>query len=360
MTLNLFFDNGLFSLLTKNDHENFYNNFHDSLACHIPSFKDKDCSIIFTEDSFLEYIGLGNILNLKPKLNLDKLNIDLKNIDEKKLSKILDEKFNEAINHFLKHPKLIKKILLEKIDEQLEHSKNLATTFIVKDTLIRYKTNIIEDYKNFHKSLAFNLAWHVICQLPFINLEQISKEKFENTKIILAKIQTALLRIFYHLYTKQKIELNSYRLSDKMSKNSTYLGHINNDNSIKKNYYFPYFLEDNKDLCDADYIHFATLGTLNFNNEQEPCLVFTTDEQKVIENRLIYQLHAIKPLCSLPNSTIKIIPGIVFIVDRENGKIKNKIDVSTIKKDAHIEFSYEENISNKNEILFRKPKQSAQ
>lgn len=120
--------------------------------------------------------------------------------------------------------------------------------------------------------------------------------------------------------------------------------------------YIPDLLEHNlKDLCDADFIHFATFGLLNQSSSvQESGILFTADNRKTIETRLVIQLSVMRFLCNAEKSKLKLSLGLIFIVDPRKGIITDRIDVSKISEDEGIQLVLEDTFLQDSFVTFKK------
>jgi len=360
---NIFYDNSVYRPLAKKGNEGLYVSFYDSLMNHVPSLDNSEYQVYFTWSSLLEAIGDGNFLEkYEPRLNLDDFCIS-ENISEeseealhKTLSEHLSAAYSFARTHFLNHPELSQKRLLEKIDDQLKYSTNPAVKDLIDDTLGRYRALIIEDFDWARESCAQHLTWDAICAFPFANLDQRPKESQESTRRHVRQISEWLLRRF-HDGRAEGFDFTSFRLVDKIQKelltNRSFIERIEKEQG-KSNLqiYIPGLLDSHlKDLCDADYIHFSTFG-LNGS----PGIMFTADDKDVVYTRLVLQLAIMRFLCAAEKSKLQLFPGIVFIVNPLSGLIIDKIDVSEIKENDHIKIIIDE-LENGGEsfVTFKKP-----
>lgn len=227
---------------------------------------------------------------------------------------------------------------------------------MIDNTLVRYRTSIIEDFDWAAKSCAQHLTWDAICAFPFANLDQRSKELQETTRRYVRQISEWLLRRF-HDGRADGFDFTSFRLVDKIQKelltNRSFIERIEKEQG-KSNLqiYIPGLLDSHlKDLCDADYIHFSTFGLNN-----SPGIMFTADDKDVVYTRLVLQLAVMRFLCAAEKSKLQIFSGIVFIVNPLSGLIVDKIDVSEIKENAHIKIIIDELESGgESFVTFKKP-----
>lgn len=319
---NFYFDNGVFRQLIKPGNEQLYKNLYESLNRFNLSLES--IRVYFTAYSFLEAIGEGNFLENNKniiKLALDQYNInDNISVDLDTIDQIIENTYHRANNYFLNHPTLKKDHLIKRIETQLCFSGNNATENIIEDTLKRYENCIKNQYESFRDSLAVECAWDAICSHNFIVLDQTSENHKNNMRKIIRKIGERLLRIFHDVRKIYQIDLNSSRLTNNIVSEFITDSNLFEKPPIDK----ALLLVKNKDFSDADYIHFATLGSLN---DSQPIIILTCDTKPVIMARLQAQLWMINFLKSAEKSQLTINPGIICIVDPETLTIIEKIDV---------------------------------
>lgn len=344
---NVYYDNGIFVRLTAQGNEKYSINFYDSLIHYIPSLHNGLYKTYFTWSSLLEAIGLGNLKEKDPKLNLSEFHIRR---NDQNIEKKLDEAYHHAHQHFLHHPKLSIESLINTIQKQIDLFTSEATITLIEDTLKRYKKSISSSPDDRKESVAQHLAWDAVCECPFANFNQIKDEDQVQIRRKTRQINEWLLRIF-HDKQAQKIDLSSYRLADKIQKEL-----LSSDEYFElfqqrekrgaSKISVPHLLENGKDLGDADAIHFVTFGYENRSG-----IVFTTDKPEVLKQRLIIQLSVMRFLCAVEKSELNLLPGIVLFVDSETCVVYDKLDVSELNEEAGINIHIEDLKTNRKRSL---------
>lgn len=329
---NVYYDNGVFVKLTARGNESYSINFYDSLIRYIPSLDNGLYTTYFTWSSLLEAIGLGNLREKNPKLDLSEFYISR---NDQNIEKKLDEAYRYAHQCFLYHLELSTGSLVNTIQTQIDLSTSEATVKLVEDTLGRYKKSILSSPNDRKESLAQHLAWDAVCECPFANFSQMKDEDQVRVRKKTRQINEWLLRIF-HDKQAQGIDLSSYRLADKIQKellsSDEYFALFQQrEKRGPSKINVPHLLENRKDLGDADAIHFVTFGY-----ENRPGIVFTTDKPEVIKQRAIIQLSVMRFLCNAEKSKMILLLGIVLFVDPETCVVYDKLDIAELNEEAGI------------------------
>jgi len=294
----VFYDNGILRAMAKDETGKVHDLVYDSLIKYEPSLKEGLYKLVFTEASFLEFIGEGDFLTkYKPSLKLN-LFEDIKNqANKSSLDKKLYKAYERAFSYFLGHTELSKEKLLEKIDRQLGFSNSPATKDLIGEAIGFYRKKLERDDQWVCESLAHYLAWNAVCN--FLHFEQhnfkedssIDNEKFK-------QIIEWLLRIF-HDRRSNGIDLDSHRL---FTLAQQYLSILNEYKISKK------AILRGKDLCDANVIHYATFGTI----DSHACIVVTTDELEVLEERIKIQKEMMQFLFEAEDSKLNYTSGKIY------------------------------------------------
>ncbi|MGL4539457.1 MAG: IS1/IS1595 family N-terminal zinc-binding domain-containing protein [Candidatus Rhabdochlamydia sp.] len=75
------------------------------------------------------------------------------------------------------------------------------------------------------------------------------------------------------------------------------------------------------------------------------------DKPEIIKQRITIQLSVMHFLCSAENSTLKLLPGLIFIVNSETCIIYDKLNVAEFNKEASIEIRIEDVKANRKRSL---------
>lgn len=309
----IFYDTGVFRPMAADKTGKVYNAIYDSLVSYEPSFKNGLYEIIFPVGSFLEFVGMGKILK-RCKLNLGFFEAIVDESNNSPLSKKFYEAFGYAFNFFLQRPELSKETLIKKIDGQLGYSNSPATKEMIEQTVGKYRANLESDELLVRHRIARYLAWNAICD--FLCFEKYNfKEGSPANNEKFKKIIEWLLKEF-HDRRVDGIDLDSHRL---FTLAQQYLDTLNGCpvSETKK------AIESDKDLCDANVIHYATFGTI----DNDPCIVVTADKSEVIKERIKIQKKIMNFLSGVADSKLNYSPGKIYTTITLY-EINNQIDPS--------------------------------
>lgn len=352
----IYTDNNFFRQLVKRDNEKLWDSFYDSLIQIFPSLNNGLYRQIFTCFSLLEAIAEGKMrTQYTPKLNLNKFllcksdtlsedSLEDNESEYQTLGTQLDKATLFAVNYYKSHPGLSKENLLNKIDEQLLYSTSNAAEDLIKNTLIRYKQSILNDYASFLDKISMELTWDSICSFDFFQLDKKSNHSNETFRKRLIKIKEMLLHVFHDGQVKGR-DLGSFRLCEAVQRerltSKEFIEKIESEHENKKyKISVPGMLKGEHDLCDVDVIHYATLGYYDPEFKKSfPVVVFTSDDRSVIKTRILLQLSIIRFMCKdVLGSQLKLIPGEIHFIDKKTGVVNEEpIIISEISESEHFD-----------------------
>jgi len=281
-----------------------WDSFYDSLIQFVPSLDNGLYRQVFTCFSLLEAIGEGQIrTQYTPKLNLNKfllcnsdaLSEDLLEDSESEyqiLGTQLDKATLFAVNYYKSHPGLSKENLLSKIEEQLHYSTSNAAEDLIKNTLIRYKQSILNDYESFLDKISLELTWDSICSFDFFRLDKKSNQSNELFRKQFTRLKKMLLHVFHDGQVNGR-DLGSFRLCEAIHRerliSKEFIKKIESEHGNKKyKISISGMLKEEHDLCDVDVIHYATLGYYDPEFQKSfPVKVFTSDDRRAIKTRVL-------------------------------------------------------------------------
>lgn len=281
-------DNSVFKTLIKKGNENLANNFYDLLKVKDINFVDVQCESIFTGLSLLEAIGLGGIKK-SVKIALPQTTFN----NKEEFIRIFNENFDKAYCIYKKHEEIQAAKLVQKIHDEITiFSTNTATKELVDKTLGLYLNDLKVDPDGCVEDIAIDLAWDTACGFKYIDMNAFNKHDCLSRKELINDIYNVQFTLWYRL-KKEGWELSPYVITDRFQKNVALfpdykelakdcLGYksINSINFVGE-------LGADKDLCDADLIHFITLGKYDLTRQKHvPDIAFTCESQNIIQNRV--------------------------------------------------------------------------
>lgn len=330
-------DNGLYGLLVRTDKEARWDVFYDSLMVQSPEYDNEPFKVIFTGLSLLEAIGWGSKLKKSSKDQFVSPALDNKD----KIMMAPKTIYDAAFLFYKRRSMLQRKNLLKRINKQIRrYSASKATVDLVQETLGYWKECLKKRKARDILKIIHELAWDATCSFEYVKQDNVPLIERKNVDANIELLYNALFFLWYDLQynvlRKKRIELTSYRITDRASFAETHslsyreivlkeqsLNHIN---SIK----IKAELDLVQDLSDTDLIHYVTLGHYNFEHcLYTPVVAFTCDNEEQIRDRICLQILHIKKLQSI-KPDLQIIPGVVYFVNRECGVIGKPLYVRDV------------------------------
>lgn len=316
---NFFIDNGLYKNLVKTDREESWNLFYDSLIARAPQYKDIDYEIIFSSFSVLEAIGLGKQFKTDGKKKFSKPSI-ASELEAKEAPYII---FKAAFEFYNNHASISQKSLADQIKEQINnYSKSEATTELVAKTLGNYNRFLKKCPKKALRIIVESLAWDTACSFNYFELNEASIKARTNAETRIKILYSTLFSIWLE-QRRRKVELCSYRITDRINIDASYIPTYRNSVSLETNIAkinsikFLAELDPGHDLVDADLIHFVTLGKYDHKRKKYiPVVAFTCDSKEVIKDRITLQLNTLRKMFNgTPYLQSLIVPGIIYFAN---------------------------------------------
>lgn len=278
----IYFDNGLFRRLSEQGKEEVWNIFFDNLVVLDHRFANAkhDLEIVFNGSSLLEAIGLGRI---KENTAVKQLKIKLKS--DLMAREVVDWSsyvLDEAYSFFSAHLPLQRSSLISRIETQInKYSTSKAAIDLVDSSLGSWRDNLKAGTTHYDLLLV-QLAWDFTCSFPYFEL----LEKNTNKEEALCTIYGALF-VLWDYFRDLKIELSIYRVIHmhnwyaanlpeyyKKVQAQLAIGPIGSIELFGK-------VDSKHDMCDVDFVHYALFGMRG-----NRIIMFTMDEEEVVENRL--------------------------------------------------------------------------
>ncbi|NGX57095.1 MAG: hypothetical protein K1060chlam5_01351 [Candidatus Anoxychlamydiales bacterium] len=335
--MDYFFDNGVLRSLTKKsetkkDLGKNWNKFYDNVVIkHEPDFKKKGLGPLFGWDIFIEFVGLGEVI--------EKIKTELTNFEEKNDAndfilnpeQFIDNLFDLARNAFLKNESLSQTSLLEKIKKQKTYSGDDASNDLISLTLNKCEKFIKEKD---HEDLINYLAWEVICGYSYFHIEQISKLD-DHEKIINNAIDYyGCLAQCFNDFFKDKKSVRYYRLGEaqyftikkleeKRDKTDVFQKWL--EKNYPKNKQIKSNLNNFQDFADVALIDYACLGYL-----ENKVTCFTFDEPKIMKARIGVFCRAWEMYTNVEGWELKINPGVIYCLSRNDFSVIEKISVEKL------------------------------
>lgn len=300
-------DNRLNRLLS-NANESLWNSFLDVVASKGLVLEDKRTFFIADEMQFLEFIGLGKILEeshhkLLPLIKSQILDLfeSEESIDIEKINEVIDDLFDQCLKDCKAIKALIPNELTSKHKDNFGKLKGKGASFIDQavtgSILDAHKRTPQNSLSHIHLCLAWNLLTAIL--RPVFN--EISTKKHPD---VIRKFFEALVASVHHCTYENRIQPNLFRVLE--TANLSIRRHLKYEKKLDQeelsklqDYCKNYQTKTKSDLGDCAYLDRALLGYIDMDNStQLPATVLTMDNSKVVLHRLQLFRHMLELLRS--------------------------------------------------------------
>ncbi len=308
MTKRYSIDNGLLNHLCKDTKGHLWNSFLDIIASHGLHLKSHSTLFLASELEFLEFIGLGKILEEVPSTLLDDVKHRVSCLfnqqelaDLESLNKTLDDIHNQCLKECEALPKIKPQALLAQHKKHLSYLRNEAARFLDQAISSQYLEGLNTSPQNVYKQICRNLTWQLATTTLRSAFNEISTK--ENPFLILRFFEP-LMAILHQSAHIGGVPPNLFRLVE-----AAYVSYVKKHkkelNSAElawaQEYLENYQTGKNKDLSDCIYLDRALLGYLEIAGgklQQQPVTVLTMDDPVEVFNRLKLFRYMIEKLRS--------------------------------------------------------------
>jgi hypothetical protein len=289
-------DNGLLNLLCKDAKGNLWNSFLDITFSKGLYLKNRNSLFLANEMQFLEYIGLGKILEEAPptlrnaiKYHVNCLFNQQKLIELEELNRTLDTIFKQCLIVCEALPKIKPQALLAQHEKHLNHLPNESARFLDRAISNQYLEGLNTNPQNVYKKICHNLTW----QLATTTLRSAFNDLPTNIHPdLILRFFEPLMAIVHNSALTHGSPPNFFRLAE-----VAYLSYVRKHKkkfsseqlAWIQEYIQKYQTGKDKDLVDCVYLDWALLGYLDMTNgelQQFPVTVLTMDSPIEILNRL--------------------------------------------------------------------------
>lgn len=296
MVNRIFIDNGLLSTLCKDTKGDLWNSFLDTMNSRGISLEDRRNCFATDIFLFLEFIGLGKILEktsstLLPiiKTSIIDLFRQTKAAEITDINKALDNAFAQCFSACRALPEIDPHALLAQYKDHLSHFSSEGAKFLDRIISDSYLKNLHNHPQDMHDSINHHLAWQLLITILRAIFNEVS---IKSQPDLVLRLFEPMMASIHHVVLSYGIQLNFFRLAEAM-----YLSTIRqyekkliqSDVAWLQEYRQKYQTRKKGDLADCIYLDRAILGNIEVENgelRQSPTIVLTMDDLTVVFNRL--------------------------------------------------------------------------
>jgi hypothetical protein len=296
MTERISIDNGLLNHLCKDTKGIFWNSFLDITTSKGLHLTDRKSFFLANEMEFLEFIGLGKILeDVSPTLLNDikhhvyRLFNHRRPVESEKLNKTIDTLFELCLNACKSLPKIMPEALLAQHKKHLSYLPNESARFLDRAISSQYLEGLNTAPENVYKQICRNLTWQLATTMLRSAFNEISTNKHPD---LILRFFEPLMSMLHRSAFTHGSPPNFFRLAE-----TTYLSYMKKhekklsptDLAWVEEYIQKYQTGKSKDLADCAYLDRALLGHVEMADgklQQLPVTVLTMDNPAEVLNRL--------------------------------------------------------------------------
>lgn len=292
----IFIDNGLLGVLGKDIKGNLWNSFLDTMDSRKFSLEDRRNYFVTDIFLFLEFIGLGKLLEKIPptsfpiiKNSIDDLFNKTETLEIEDVNKVLENAFNQCLSICKTLPETNPQALLNQHKDHLLHFPGDGANLL--DSII--SGSYLESLKNHPQDIHDRISQHLAWQLMITSLRTIINEVPTNRHpdLVLRLFESMMASVHHYIFS-YGVQLNFFRLAEAM-----YLSTIRKDEKKLsqsevmwlQEYRQKHQTRKRGDIADCIYLDRAILGNIEKENgefRQYPVNVLTMDDPTDILNRL--------------------------------------------------------------------------
>lgn len=292
----IFIDNGLLGALCKDTKGNLWNSFLDTMNSRGLSLEDRRNCFATDIFLFLEFIGLGKILEKTPSTLLPTIKssiIDLfsqtESVEITDINKVLDGAFVHCFSACRALPEINPQALLIQHTNHLSHFPGEGAKFLDRIISDSYLENLKNHPQEMHDSISRHLAWQLLITILRTIFNEVSTSRQPD---LVLRIFEPLMASIHHAILSYSVQPNFFRLAESM-----YLSTIrqyektlpHSDVIWLQEYRQKHQTRKKGDLADCIYLDRAILGYIEVDNgelRQSPVTVLTMDDPADVLNRL--------------------------------------------------------------------------
>ncbi len=292
----IFIDNGLLSTLCKDTNGKLWNSFLDTMNSRGVSLEDRRNCFATDIFLFLEFIGLGKILEktsstLFPiiKSSIIDLFRHTKSIEITDINKVLDNAFSQCFSACKALPGINPRSLLAQHKDHLSHFPSEGAKFLDRIISDSYLENLHNHPQDMHDSISQHLAWQLLITILRTIFNEVS---IRSQPDLVLRLFEPMMASIHHAVLSYGVQLNFFRLAEAM-----YLSTIRqyekkliqSDVIWLQEYRQKHQTRKRGDLADCIYLDRAILGHIEVENgelRQSPTTVLTMDDSTDVFNRL--------------------------------------------------------------------------
>lgn len=292
----IFIDNGLLGILCRDTKGNLWNSFLDTMSARGLTLEDRRvfvCTDIFL---FLEFIGLGKILERMPttllpniKNKIIELFLRTDSVKLEDINKALDDAFNQCFLICKDMPEITPQDLLTQHKNQIRYFSGEGAKFLDHAIFNLYLENLKNHPKDMHGSICCHLAWQALTTILRSVFNEVSTSKHPD---LVLELFEPLMASVHHIVLTYGIQPNFFRLAETayLSTIRRYEKTLSQSDLIWLHEYREKHQTRKKgDLADCAYLDRGILGYLETENKefrQFPVTVLTMDDPADVLNRL--------------------------------------------------------------------------
>ncbi len=307
----IFLDNGLINYLSKDTIGQLWDNFLDITASKGLYLQDRKSFFITDEMQFLEFIGLGKILEDVPPSLLPAIKNQITNlfnrrdyIELKELNKIIDSIFSQCLIQCEALSKIKPQAILDQHKKHLGHLSSKSAKFLDQAISNQCLVSLNTNPENLYKHICRNLTWQLVTTILRTIFNEVSTKIHQD---LVLRLFEPFMSTIHHAALTHGSPPNFFRLAE-----TTYLTSIKRyEKKLSKEeqtwimeYRQKYQTGSKKDLMDCAYLDKALLGYLDMTDgelKQLPVTVLTMDTPLQVLNRLKLLRNVLEKLKSEVN-----------------------------------------------------------
>ncbi|MGE4573288.1 hypothetical protein [Parachlamydia sp.] len=292
----IFIDNGLLNTLCKDTKGNLWNSFLDTMNSRGFSLEDRRNCFATDIFLFLEFIGLGKILEKTSSTLLPTIKssiIDLfrqtKSVEITDINKVLDNAFVQCFSACKALPEINPQALLTQHKDHLSHFPGEGAKFLDRIISDSYLENLQNHPQDMHDSISRHLAWQLLTTILRTIFNEVS---ISSQPDLVLRLFEPMMASIHHAVLSYGVQLNFFRLAEAMylSTIRQYEKKLTQPDVIwLQEYRQKHQTRKRGDLADCIYLDRAILGYIEVENgelRQSPITVLTMDDSTDVFNRL--------------------------------------------------------------------------